>query len=99
MGYPHKILSEHCKRVLLYNTKSGEIFKKILATDIAFLCGCLRILINQDIGCGIGGPARAIARYSGASVMGLNICHYQVNRAKELTKLCGLQDLVSFKQV
>jgi trans-aconitate methyltransferase len=56
-------------------------------------------LINQDIGCGIGGPARAIARYSGASVTGLNICHYQVNRAKELTKLCGLQDLVTFKQV
>jgi sterol 24-C-methyltransferase len=51
-----------------------------------------------DIGCGIGGPARAIARYSGASVTGLNICHYQVNRAKELTKLCGLQDLVTFKQ-
>lgn len=51
-----------------------------------------------DIGCGVGGPARAIAKTSGATVTGLNICHYQVNRARELTKLAKLESRVSFKQ-
>jgi sterol 24-C-methyltransferase len=51
-----------------------------------------------DIGCGIGGPAREVARCSGASVTGLNICDYQVKRAREANRKSGLQHLVSFVQ-
>ena len=54
------------------------------------------IFFVQDIGCGIGGPARVIARYSGASVTGLNICDYQLTRAQVHTEKSGLKDLVSF---
>ena len=38
-----------------------------------------------DVGCGVGGPAREIARFSGASVTGLNNNAYQVSRATALT--------------
>ncbi len=38
-----------------------------------------------DVGCGVGGPAREIARFSGASVTGLNNNAYQVSRATILT--------------
>ena len=39
-----------------------------------------------DIGCGIGGPAREISRFSGAHVTGLNNNAYQVSRANTLTQ-------------
>jgi hypothetical protein len=38
-----------------------------------------------DVGCGVGGPAREIARFSGASVTGLNNNAYQVSRATVIT--------------
>ncbi len=38
-----------------------------------------------DVGCGVGGPAREIARFSGAAVTGLNNNAYQVSRATILT--------------
>ncbi len=37
-----------------------------------------------DVGCGIGGPAAAIAGYTGARVTGVNICGPQVKVAQEL---------------
>lgn len=49
-----------------------------------------------DIGCGIGGPLREIARFSGAKVTGLNISEFQVSRAKyynhkyDLDHLCDV---------
>ena len=51
-----------------------------------------------DIGCGVGGPAREIAEYSQANVMGITINEYQVSRAKNLTEERGLSNLVSFTQ-
>lgn len=35
-----------------------------------------------DVGCGVGGPMRAIAAHSGAHVVGITINEYQVNRAR-----------------
>ncbi|WP_316528325.1 SAM-dependent methyltransferase [Kitasatospora brasiliensis] len=37
-----------------------------------------------DVGCGIGGPAAAIARRTGAEVTGVNICGHQVEVARSL---------------
>lgn len=37
-----------------------------------------------DCGCGIGGPMRNIARFTGANVTGVTINHYQVHRGNEL---------------
>ena len=53
----------------------------------------------QDIGCGIGGPGRVIARHTGSTVTGLNISDYQIKRAKALTEKAGLQDKCFYQQV
>jgi len=49
-----------------------------------------------DVGCGIGGPAREIARFSGANVVGVNNNQYQVDRATRHTKAAQLEDLCEF---
>ncbi|KAI5478654.1 hypothetical protein MNV49_004796 [Pseudohyphozyma bogoriensis] len=49
-----------------------------------------------DVGCGIGGPAREIATFSDASVVGVNNNAFQVERAKRYTKRQGLEGKVSF---
>lgn len=51
-----------------------------------------------DVGCGVGGPAREIATFSGCSVVGLNNNNYQITRANAYTKKAGLEDRVSFAQ-
>jgi len=51
-----------------------------------------------DCGCGVGGPAREIARSSGANVKGVTLNAYQVARAKYLTGKQGLTDKVQFAQ-
>lgn len=43
-----------------------------------------------DVGCGVGGPMREIARFSGASIVGVNLNHYQVQRAREYNEKAGL---------
>jgi len=49
-----------------------------------------------DAGCGIGGPARHIASFSRAKVIGINCNDYQLQRARELTRLARLENLCSF---
>ncbi|XP_057456944.1 cycloartenol-C-24-methyltransferase-like [Lotus japonicus] len=49
-----------------------------------------------DVGCGIGGPLREIARFSKASVIGLNNNEYQLTRGKELNRIAGVDKTCSF---
>lgn len=49
-----------------------------------------------DVGCGIGGPLREIATFSGAHVTGLNNNAYQISRGIELNKAWGLDKTCSF---
>ena len=37
-----------------------------------------------DLGCGVGGPLREIARFSGATIVGVNNNEYQLERARTL---------------
>jgi sterol 24-C-methyltransferase len=53
----------------------------------------------MDLGCGVGGPARNIARFSGAKITGLNNNAYQVKRATLKTEREGLTSLVKFVKV
>ncbi|KAF6176270.1 hypothetical protein GIB67_023561 [Kingdonia uniflora] len=46
-----------------------------------------------DVGCGVGGPMRAIAAHSKTNVTGITINEYQVNRAKLHNKKAGLDYL------
>jgi sterol 24-C-methyltransferase len=51
-----------------------------------------------DVGCGVGGPAREIARFTGCHVVGITINARQVARAVELTAEAGLSDRCTFIQ-
>lgn len=46
-----------------------------------------------DVGCGVGGPMRAIAAHSRARVVGITINEYQVARARAHNKKAGLDGL------
>ena len=47
-----------------------------------------------DVGCGIGGPYRNIAKFTRADITGITINEYQVQRANELNAKMGLADQV-----
>lgn len=49
-----------------------------------------------DVGCGVGGPAREIARFSDAAIVGVNNNDFQIGRATAKSKKAGLSDKVSF---
>uniref|UniRef100_A0A2R2UK37 Methyltransferase n=1 Tax=Paris polyphylla TaxID=49666 RepID=A0A2R2UK37_PARPY len=49
-----------------------------------------------DVGCGIGGPLREIARFSSTSITGLNNNDYQISRAIELSRVAGLSEPCNF---
>jgi len=50
----------------------------------------------MDIGCGVGGPLKNIARFSKAQIVGLNNNEYQVSRAKRLASDYKLGNLASY---
>eukprot|EP00189_Rhodosorus_marinus_P010288 CAMPEP_0184738228 /NCGR_PEP_ID=MMETSP0315-20130426/939_1 /TAXON_ID=101924 /ORGANISM="Rhodosorus marinus, Strain UTEX LB 2760" /LENGTH=356 /DNA_ID=CAMNT_0027205861 /DNA_START=43 /DNA_END=1113 /DNA_ORIENTATION=+ len=57
----------------------------------------LKMKLNKDdvvldLGCGVGGPMRNIARFSGAQIIGVNISEYQVYRANLLNRKAGLMN-------
>jgi sterol 24-C-methyltransferase len=49
-----------------------------------------------DVGCGVGGPARNMARFSGADIVGINNNAYQISRAKILDEKANLSDRLSY---
>jgi SAM-dependent methyltransferase len=50
-----------------------------------------------DVGRGIGGPARYLARHRDARVIGVDLTPEFVEVARELTRRCGLADVVDFQ--
>jgi len=50
-----------------------------------------------DVGSGLGGPARQIARRTGSRVLGIDITPAYVNAARDVTAKAGLLDLVRFR--
>eukprot|EP01138_Halocafeteria_seosinensis_P016400 gb/GECG01016731.1/.p1 GENE.gb/GECG01016731.1/~~gb/GECG01016731.1/.p1 ORF type:complete len:383 (+),score=42.56 gb/GECG01016731.1/:1-1149(+) len=51
-----------------------------------------------DVGCGVGGPARTIARFSNAHVTGISLNQYQIEVGKKQTEKAGLSHLVELVQ-
>ena len=49
-----------------------------------------------DVGCGVGGPAREIAKFAGVNIVGLNNNDYQIERATKYAAQEGLSDQLSF---
>lgn len=50
-----------------------------------------------DVGCGIGGSSRHIAKKFGCTANGITLSPYQANRGNELAKEQGLSDKASFQ--
>ena len=49
-----------------------------------------------DVGCGVGGPAREITKFSGANITGLNNNDYQIERATRYAAREGLSHKLDF---
>eukprot|EP00237_Pycnococcus_provasolii_P009973 CAMPEP_0198708028 /NCGR_PEP_ID=MMETSP1471-20131121/811_1 /TAXON_ID=41880 /ORGANISM="Pycnococcus provasolii, Strain RCC733" /LENGTH=375 /DNA_ID=CAMNT_0044467209 /DNA_START=38 /DNA_END=1165 /DNA_ORIENTATION=- len=67
--------------------KAAEEMHEHYISDCAGLKKGMKAL---DIGCGVGGPMRVIARHSGANVTGITINDYQVQRCRSHNKRAGL---------
>jgi sterol 24-C-methyltransferase len=76
----------------------GESFDTSLARAEHYLA--LRLGLGKgmrvlDVGCGVGGPMRSIARYSGATIEGVNNNDYQLEKVKSHNEKAGLGHLCS----
>src|SRR5262245_53823366 len=69
-------------------------FEHVIALRLGLRPG-LHVL---DVGCGVGGPMRTIARFSGASILGVNNNDYQVMRANAHIRTAGLECLCSVRK-
>jgi sterol 24-C-methyltransferase len=77
----------------------GEAFAASLARHEHYLAAQMSLRPGMkvlDVGCGVGGPAREIARFADVNIVGLNNNDFQVQRAKKYTKAAGLEDQVRF---
>jgi sterol 24-C-methyltransferase len=79
--------------------RKGESFPASLARHEAYLAEILGLKSGMkvlDVGCGVGGPMRTIARFSGANVVGINNHKYQVERGRRYNQAAGLAGHCSF---
>jgi sterol 24-C-methyltransferase len=77
----------------------GEAFAASLARHEHYLAAQMSLRPGMrvlDVGCGVGGPAREIARFADVNIVGLNNNDFQIQRARKYTKRAGLEDQVSF---
>ncbi|BBN04422.1 sterol 24-C-methyltransferase [Marchantia polymorpha subsp. ruderalis] len=78
---------------------NGESLKESIKRHEHFLALHLGLKPGMkvlDVGCGIGGPLREIAHFSGAHVTGLNNNAYQITRGQILNQKAGLDKTCDF---
>lgn len=77
----------------------GEAFRQATARHEHFLAHKMNIKENMkvlDVGCGVGGPAREICRFTDCNIVGLNNNDYQIEKANLYAKKYNLADKLSF---
>ncbi|CED85039.1 C-24 methyl transferase [Phaffia rhodozyma] len=77
----------------------GEAFQASLARHEHYLASQMGLRPGMkvlDVGCGVGGPAREIARFSDARITGVNNNDFQIARARKYTQKAGLSHLVDY---
>ncbi|KAG9229184.1 putative sterol 24-C-methyltransferase [Amylocarpus encephaloides] len=77
----------------------GEGFYQAIARHEHYLAAKIGIKDGDkclDVGCGVGGPAREIAKFSGAHVTGLNNNDYQIERATKYAQKEGMANQLKF---
>lgn len=52
-----------------------------------------------DMGCGVGGPMRELARFTGSHIVGITINEHQVKRCNDITAKKGLSHLARCKKM
>eukprot|EP00929_Paragymnodinium_shiwhaense_P053644 TRINITY_DN2686_c0_g1_i1.p1 TRINITY_DN2686_c0_g1~~TRINITY_DN2686_c0_g1_i1.p1 ORF type:complete len:379 (+),score=95.97 TRINITY_DN2686_c0_g1_i1:145-1281(+) len=73
--------------------RKGESFWQSILRHEYYLAGRLGVNKNGqilDCGCGVGGPARNISKFTNAKVTGITINQFQVDRANTLNRQEGL---------
>ena len=79
----------------------GESFHAAIARHEQYLAHRMGIKKGArvlDVGCGVGGPARQMAKFTGAHVTGVNLNEYQVERATRYAEVEGLAEQLRFVQ-
>jgi sterol 24-C-methyltransferase len=81
--------------------RKGESFQQSILRHEYYLAG--RLGVNKgslllDCGCGIGGPARNMAKFSEANIKAITINQFQVDRGNAICKREGLDDKVQLIQ-
>jgi len=77
----------------------GEPFRQAIARHehyLAHIMGIREGMKVLDVGCGVGGPAREIVKFTGANVVGLNNNDYQIQRGTQYAANEGLSDKLTF---
>jgi len=77
----------------------GEPFYQAIARHEHYLASQMSLKPGMrvlDVGCGVGGPAREIARFTGCDIVGINNNAYQLQRATKYTDKAGLASQVTF---
>jgi len=77
----------------------GESFNQAIARHehyLAHMMGLRDGMKVLDVGCGVGGPAREIAKFAGVNIVGLNNNDYQIERATRYAAKEGLSSQLSF---
>ncbi|KAK3336370.1 S-adenosyl-L-methionine-dependent methyltransferase [Cercophora scortea] len=77
----------------------GEPFYQAIARHEHFLAANIGIKPGMkvlDVGCGVGGPAREIAKFTDAHITGLNNNDYQIDRATHYAVKEGLSGQLKF---
>ncbi|EGX93311.1 sterol 24-c-methyltransferase, putative [Cordyceps militaris CM01] len=77
----------------------GETFHQAIARHEHYLAHCINIQKGMkvlDVGCGVGGPALEIAKFTGANITGLNNNDYQIQRGTRYAAQQGLANQVDF---
>jgi sterol 24-C-methyltransferase len=77
----------------------GESFYRAIARHEHYLAHMMGLRENMrvlDVGCGVGGPAREIVKFSGANVIGLNNNDYQIQRGTRYAEKEGLSHKLKF---
>lgn len=81
--------------------KKGASFEEAIADHEHFLGEAMGLKPGMnvlDVGCGVGGPQRSIAKRFGVSVVGLNISEYQLRKCAEYNREAGLDHVCSVVQ-
>jgi len=79
----------------------GESFSRAIARHEHYLAAAIGIenwMKVLDVGCGVGGPAREIVKFTGCHVTGLNISEYQLKHAENYSKRAGLEPKLKLVQ-